>query len=280
MATSSARRAAPTLHDRLAGIGRAAGGALIFGLPMLMTMEMWRLGFAADRLRLALLIVAAMPLLVALSHRIGFERTFDWREDLRDALIAVAIGLVVSAAALVAFGVIAPDMTVDDLVGTLAMQTVPASLGALLGRSQFGGAASVREGPRALGGYLGQLFLMAVGALYLGLSVAPTDETMVIAFMMTPWHAVALVLASLGVMHAFVYAVAFHGGRAHATGGPWWRDALRFTLPGYAVCLLIAVWTLWSLGRLDGVGAASAVMVTVVLAFPAAVGAAAARLIL
>jgi hypothetical protein len=30
----------------LVGLGRAFGGALIFSLPMLMTMEMWWLGFS------------------------------------------------------------------------------------------------------------------------------------------------------------------------------------------------------------------------------------------
>ena len=34
------------------GLGRAAAGALIFGFPLLMTMEMWEFGFHMDRLKL------------------------------------------------------------------------------------------------------------------------------------------------------------------------------------------------------------------------------------
>ncbi|CAN7555305.1 DUF2391 family protein [Phenylobacterium sp. LjRoot225] len=35
------------------GLARAVAGALIFSFPLLMTMEMWQLGFYMDRLRLA-----------------------------------------------------------------------------------------------------------------------------------------------------------------------------------------------------------------------------------
>src|SRR3546814_19401144 len=59
----------------VAGLGRAFGGALIFALPMLMTMEMWWLGFYADRFRLALLLMLNFHLLVMLSRRAGFEAT-------------------------------------------------------------------------------------------------------------------------------------------------------------------------------------------------------------
>ncbi len=268
---------------QLAGLGRAGGGALIFGLPILMTRELWWLGFTADRLHLALLIAVAMPLLVLLSHRLGFEQTFGWRDDLRDALIAVAIGLATSALVLALFGVIAPGMPVDEVVGKLAMQTVPASFGALLGRSQFGESGADQVDPdqgRALAGYGGQLFLMAVGALYLGLSVAPTDEMMLIAYLMTPWHALALVATSIALMHGFIYALAFGGGRAHATGGPWWRDFYRFTVTGYDGGHQ-------DRDRREVVGLPvependeADEQAQRVLAFPAAIGAAAARLIL
>jgi uncharacterized membrane protein len=50
------------------GLARAFGGALVFSLPLLMTMEMWWLGFAMDRLRLALLLAVQLPLLVGLAR--------------------------------------------------------------------------------------------------------------------------------------------------------------------------------------------------------------------
>jgi uncharacterized membrane protein len=49
---------------------------------------------------------------------------------------------------------------------------------------------------------------------------------------------------------------------------------------GYAVVLCISLYVLWTFGRTDGMATAEVVMTTVVLAFPAALGAAAARLII
>ena len=73
-------------HRFLIALARAFGGALLFSLPMLMTMEMWSLGFYADRFRLALFIAVMIPLLVGLSHFAGFEPTFDWIDDVVDAV--------------------------------------------------------------------------------------------------------------------------------------------------------------------------------------------------
>ena len=75
----------------LAAIGRAFGGALVFALPMLMTMEMWWLGFSIGPWRLCLLTALLLPVLVGVSHFAGLEETFGWREDLRDAFVAYAV---------------------------------------------------------------------------------------------------------------------------------------------------------------------------------------------
>lgn len=278
----TAKQGAEGVRDHLVGLGRAAAGALIFGLPMLMTLELWQLGFVAEPLRLALLIALTMPLLVGLAHRVGFEESFGWREDLRDALIAVAIGLLTSAVVLAVFDVIRPGMPALEIVGKLALQTSSASIGALLARSQFGGGhdKAPRDGGdrRALSGYFGQLFLMAVGAIFLGLNIAPTDEVVVIARQMRPWHALALVGLSLALTHVFIYALAFRGGALH--GPAPWRDFLRFSVVGYAICLAISLYALWTYGRLDDLAPGPALTAIVVLAFPAAVGAASARMVL
>jgi putative integral membrane protein (TIGR02587 family) len=273
-------------------LGRAFGGALIFSLPMLMTMELWWLGFTMDRGRLALLMLVMLPVLVGLAHRVGFEETFGWREDLRDAFIALGMGIVASALILSLFGVIDGTMPAGEVVGKIAIQAVPASLGALLARSQLGdddgdrqsqdhhGSSGAEQESGPMAGYGGELFMMAIGALFLSLNVAPTEEMMLISYMMTPWHALALILLSLVLMHGFVYAVAFKGGSALSRDTPWFGDFLRFSIVGYILSLAISVFALWSFGRIDDLPLAALLMATIVLAFPASIGAAAARLIL
>ena len=51
------------IAERRRGEDDAFGGALLFGLPLLMTMEMWWLGFYIDRLRLLILpyTITAIP---------------------------------------------------------------------------------------------------------------------------------------------------------------------------------------------------------------------------
>ncbi|CDZ26713.1 Putative integral membrane protein TIGR02587 [Neorhizobium galegae bv. officinalis] len=279
----------------LIGLGRGAAGAMLFGIPMLMTMELWQLGFYIERWRLFLLLVVNIPLLILLAHRIGFERTSTFGEACRDATIAYGLGILISAAVLVMLGDIKPHMPLSEMLGKIAIQSVPASIGALLGRSQLGGQSENddreddgEEDGQGGGGvadeistsYSRELFLMAVGALFLNLNVAPTEEIILIAYKMTPWHALVTIALSIAIMHGFVYAVAFKGTHEISEETPWWHAFFRFTLPGYMVAMLISLYVLWTFGRLDDTAPTQMLMSAIVLSFPGAIGAAAARLIL
>lgn len=270
-------------QDRLflVGLARAAGGAILFSVPILMTMEMWELGFHMPPGRLALLLVATVPMLVGLSHFSGFEETFGWRDDAVDAFVALAVGFVASTAMLALFAVIGPGMSAREITGKVALQAVPASIGALLAQSQLGrahGDAERRKERQA--GYGGEVFMMAAGALFLAFSVAPTEEMALIAYQMTSWHAIALAVTSMLLMHAFVYSVDFRGQASAPEGTPTWSVFLRFTVVGYALALLMSLYMLWTFGQIADTSLVVIVKTTVVLGFPCAVGAAAARLIL
>lgn len=263
------------------GLARAFGGAIIFSLPLLMTMEMWWLGFYLDRVKLLLFMVLMIPFVVALDYFSGFEETASWREDLMDGMIAYGVGLTASFLVLLLFGLVDPGQPLREVVGKVAIQSVPASFGAVLANSQLAGDA---DGPgkrrRDQAGYGAQLFIMAAGAVFLAFNVAPTEEMILISFVMTPWHGVALVAASLLVMHGFVYASAFRGSPRVARGTPAWSLFLRNTVVGYVVALAVSAYVLWTFGRLEGGEPFGYLMMTLVLGFPAALGAAAARLII
>jgi putative integral membrane protein (TIGR02587 family) len=278
-----------------AGIARGVAGALLFALPMLMTMEMWELGGYMDRSRLFLLLLVNIPLLIILSDRVGFEQTSTWRQAIRDASIAYALGILSSALILVAMGVIKYDQSLHEIVGMIALQAVPASIGAMLGRSQLGGQSDEDDDEEGSSGgddddddpvheretsYTGELFLMAVGALFLSLNVAPTEEMILLSYKMTPWHALVIIAASLAVMHGFVYALSFKGSHDLVEGTPSWHAFVRFTLPGFLIAGLISAYCLWTFHRTDDIGSTQILMTVVILSFPGAIGAAAARLIL
>lgn len=267
----------------LVSLARAFGGALLFALPMLMTAEMWELGATMPPFRIALLMTLMLPLLVLLSYFAGFEATFSIKEDMVDALVAYAAGFGTGGVLLIMLGIIGPGTSLGVAVGSISLQAVPGSIGAMLAHSQLSAHADnddevERSTPTP--GYGGILFLMLVGALFFAFNLAPTEEVVQVAYRITSWHAVLMLVVSLSLMHAFVYAVQFRGEAELPSDTPWWSAFARFTVPGYAIALLISLYMLWTFGRLEGLSLSAAIIATMVLSLPAAVGAAAARLIL
>ena len=264
----------------LISLGRAFGGALIFSLPMLMTMEMWWLGFSMAQWKLALLLLVTIPLLIGLSHYMGFEETFGLKDDALDALVALAIGFFSAAVTLGVFAVLQTSMSAEEIIGKISIQAVPGSIGAMFAQSELGGNYKKRQERRRHAGYFGELFIMAAGALFLAFNVAPTEEIVLIGHQMSPWHSIALVLLSLFIMHAFVYSVEFQGSVPIPEGITRRSIFVRYTVVGYAVVLLMSAYILWTFGRIDDLAMGQVPSILIVLGFPAAVGAAAARLIL
>jgi len=262
------------------GLMRAFAGAVIFGLPILMTQEMWSLPLDMSPLRLALLIALFFPFLVALSWHVGFEETFSLTDDALDALVAFLVGFVASGVVLLLLGQLEPDEGLREFLGKVSLQAVPAGIGALLAQSQFG---QVDAEARMRGGreeYFSELFIMAVGALFLAFNVAPTEEVLIISQRLGGALTLLLALITLLTMHALVYGAAFRGQPLDHVHAPWWSVFARFTVVGYAISILLCAFLLWTFGRLDGMPLPVAMAAVVVLAFPAALGAASARLVL
>jgi putative integral membrane protein (TIGR02587 family) len=280
MSSVSGRRTS-TAADRkfFRGAARAAGGAIIFALPLLMTLEMWQIGTHIGPLRMVALLCAMLPLLVFLSSYSGFEPTRTICHDVVDAFVAIAIAAIAALATLAMLGVITFGRSLQGMLGLVGLQLVPGSIGALLAQSQLGSSdREDRSGRSRKHGYAGEIALMATGALFLGLNIAPTEEIAVLAARMSPVHVLVTVVVSVLLMHAFVFAVEFRGHHAGVAAG--WSAFLRFSVPGYLVSVAVSAFVLWIFGRLDETSALSTVTQSAVLAFPSAIGAAAARLIL
>jgi putative integral membrane protein (TIGR02587 family) len=269
-------------YDYAYSLARAFGGAIIFALPLLMTMEMWSIGTSVHPLRLLLFIAANFVVLVFLSRFGGFERTANMREDVLDALAAYTVGTLAAGAILWLFGLLSTAVAFDELVGMVAIQAVPASFGAMIARKQLTAGDPEEDGNEEKAarsaGYPGQLFLMLAGALFLAFNVAPTEEMILISYKMTPGHSLVLMLASLALLHILVFAVGF-AGQEEPEGFGIVRRFLLFTVPGYAIALAVSLYVLWTFGRVDGAALATVAGTVVVLGFPAAIGAAIARLV-
>lgn len=278
----------PSPHDQVASsnrqyavaLSRAFAGAAIFSLPLLMTMEMWWLGFALHPGRLLLFSLANLAMLYGLSHVAGFEASHNRLDDLLDAFAAYGVAAVTAFIILALFGVVETDMPAREIAGKVAIQAVPASFGAMIGAKLLGEGEEIEQEERHWReSYAGRLFLALAGAMFLCFTVAPTEEMRLIAFQMAPEGAFLLVLISLLALHAIVYLVGFPGqegrmGKSHLT------EVARHTLPAYAVSVLSCLFILWCLGSLEGASPIFAAMSVAVLGLPAAIGAGIARVVI
>lgn len=257
-------------------LGRAFAGAIIFSLPLLMTMEMWTFGHSLGPSMLLQFSLANMVMLFGLSKVAGFEESHYFLDDLLDALAAYAVGAMVSLGLLMLFGVIGPDTALDEAVGKVAVQAVPTSFGAMIGAKMMGEGEAVEKGQRWRDSYPGQLFLFAAGALFLSFPIAPTEEVRLISFQSTPWHILLLVLLSILLLHLILHVVGFRGqAERMGAGGLLWRQ----TLPGYGIAILICWYIMWTFGSTDGLDWPHLVMAVAVLGLPAAIGAGIARIV-
>lgn len=268
----------------LTGLARAFAGAILFGFALLMTMEIWHLGFSIDSIRLALFMFVAVPFLIGLSHYIGFEATFEPLDDVVDTFVAYAVGFITSAVMLFVFGIINFEMSWGEIIGKISIQAVIAAFGAMFAQSQLGKSGDqenneTEEHRKDETSYFGELFLMSVGAVFLAMSPAATEEMVLISYKMSDAHIIGLIVLTLVLMHAFVYSVGFQGQEAYRDKS-FFNIFLRFTIVGYAISLLVSLYLLWTFGLIDGMGAKEILRVTIVLGFPSALGAAASRLIL
>jgi len=265
-------------------IGAAFGGALLFSFPILVTMEMWALGPSINGFQFALLIVLWFPLLVGLSYYDGFEVTSGLFGDIIDTLVAFAVGFAAAAAVLTLFNIVNGSTAGSDFFSKVSLLALPASLGALLAQSLLmidDQAEAEAEERKFRTTYCGQLFLMLAGGVFLSMSVAPTEEIMLIGFKMTWWHAAAVMLFSIAAMHAFIHAVEYSGhSNALSPDESELSVFIRYTVVGYALVLIVSYYILWTFGSIAGMELAQQIKTTVVLGVPAAFGASASRLIL
>ncbi len=259
-------------------LGRALAGAIIFSLPLLMTMEMWWLGFYLAPWRLLQFLVANMIMLYFLSRIAGFEQSHNWLDDILDAFAAYAVAAIAATALLCLIGAIRPGMTPVEAAGMVMVQAFPASFGAMIGAKLLGEGERIEAQEHWRRTYSGQMFLMLAGAMFLSFTVAPTEEMILIAYQMTAWQGLALVILSVAALHAILYLVGFLGQEVRSEESAA-AALLRHSLPGYGIAVAACVYVLWSFGRVDGSDMFHIAMSVAVLGFPASVGAGIARIV-
>jgi putative integral membrane protein (TIGR02587 family) len=265
---------------------RAFSGAYIFGIPLLFTMEMWWLGEFVAQWKLLVFVGVAILANLGLTYVAGFKRESTFVTTVDEAIDAVAVGVVAATVMLLVLNQIRPGDPLEGIVGKIVVQAVPLSIGASVANQVFGtNGEKTRQGDAGNGkptlkpwqALFSDVGATMIGGVFVGFSIAPTEEIPMLASALNYSHLMALVGFSLLLSYGIVFASGFD---EPSPGGLFQRPFTETAL-AYLVALVVAFVMLYLFNqfRLDD-PLLSIVEQTLVLAVPTTVGGAAGRLVI
>ncbi len=268
-------------------LARAVGGAMLFGIPLLFTMEMWWIGESMQRAALLGFLAVVFLVNVALARLSGFRREQDTlASDIGQAIEAMAIAALLSLAVLAALGRLGSRAGIEATLGEIAVQVIPLSLGAMVANLVFAPGSDRAHGDDGdeLGSPVSELLndvgATFAGAIFIGFAIAPTEEIPMLAAGLDIWNLLAVLALSLLAGYLIVFASGFdpsHHGPHH--GGLFQRP-LSETILAYVVSLIAALVMLIGFGQLSlDDPALSIVTKLLILGVPASIGGAAGRVV-
>lgn len=261
----------------LAEQGRGIVGALlVVGVADLYTMEMWWHGWQLPAWHLVVYAVGGLGTVLLIANYVGFRDTgeddpaeglgSDFAELLLQSFLAAAIVLVL-------FGVVDQTSSLLVIARQMLVYVVPLGLGAAMANELLTGEPDRGEVvfPKNLG-------LFALGAAFIVGPISPTEEMELIATHAGWWRLAAFVPASVVVTYLMLFELEFKGQRRRVRS----RSRIRLladAVTAYAVALVVAAGLLASYGHFMGSPVEIWLQETVVLGFPATIGASAAQVV-
>ncbi len=266
---------------------RAVSGGLLFGVPLLYTMEIWWTGTHTTPIRMLTILALLTMVLLLLMMTAGFRTRRDVQvlDALADTVEALAIGLVVTSAVLFLLRQITFETPARTMLGTIIWESVPFCLGIGVTRFILGDGDSSDESESSDGeddrdawtATLGDLGATVIGAAFIVLSIAPTDEIPMLASSMNPEWLLVMMVASLLASYGIVFVAGFTRQDNRQTQPGVLQRPITETLIAYLIGLLVSV-ALLTLFQRGGDPMSDLLTRTIVLGFPAAVGGAVGRL--
>lgn len=287
-------RLGPWQRERHAWV-RAFSGAFLFGAPLLYTMEMWQIGLYIERWKLFAFLALALLANLGLNYFAGFRS--EWPSligAVNQSVDAVMVGIVAATAVLLVLNRVNFDEPFDSIIGQISLQVVPLSLGAsianaVLGQHQQGGQQQdqdpgnlqKRHHGNSWQATLNDLGATVAGGIFVGFSVAPTEEIPMLAGELGYVHKLALIGLSLVVTYGIVFASGFDPEQAGPRAEGIFQHPITETAMSYIVSLLVALVALVlfdHIERHDPITDMVAQMV--VLGFVTSIGGAAGRVVI
>jgi putative integral membrane protein (TIGR02587 family) len=279
-------RTAHGWRDELRDQVRGFAGGMLFGIPLLFTMEVWWVGSHAPAGELAAVLALTLVVVFLLNRLAGFrdDKPRTTAQAAQDSVESVAMGLLVSALVLVALRELTLTTPLDEALGKVVYHSVTASIGVSLAAQFFRGSADTTEddGDGSGGGLAGtvvDLGATAIGAMFVCSAIAPTDEIPMLSGGTSPAWLLVVMAFSLVVSYCVVFVSGFANEKQRrAQQGVLQRPATE-TMAAYLVALMVAALMLVVFKRVDLAEAWHIWLPDVLLlGLPAAVGGAAGRL--
>jgi putative integral membrane protein (TIGR02587 family) len=266
---------------------RAVSGGLLFGIPLLYTMEVWWVGsYTAPSRVLGVLLLSFLPVWF-LNKTSGFRSGSDVRfaDAAMDAIETVAIGIVSAAALLFLLKELTLTTPLNEAVGKVAFEAMPFAIGTALaqhflrrGRDESDDDNTATDDSE-WHATVADIGATLIGAIFIGFNIAPTDEVPMISSALGPYALVAVILVSLVVSFCIVFVAGFSNEDQRKSQRGLFQHPISETVACYLVSLIAAGVMLWYFQRFDASAPWQATMShIIVLGLPASVGGAAGRL--
>ena len=278
-----------TWRDELRDQVRGLSGGLLFGIPLLFTMEVWWVGAHTSVRQLAGLLALTFVVVVVLNRVASFRSEEDHTiaDALFDAVDAVAMGLLVSLLVLVVIREVGPDVPPAEGLSKVIYHGLTASIGVALAGQFFHGAKDVADGDDGGdGGDQGELLgtvvdlgATALGVIFVASAIAPTDEIPMIEAVTAPGWLLVVVGFSLAASYCVVFVSGFANQEQRRLQKGVLQHPVTETVVAYLVSLLVCGVLLVIYQRIDLAGSWQLWLPDVVLlGLPGAIGGAAGRL--
>ena len=277
------------LQESLKEYGRGITGGLLFSLPMLYTMELWWAGFIANSIQLIIYFTVGIVLLLIYNRYVGMRPDHSFLEGLLESLEEMGLGIILTVFILWITGRITECMSMSEISGKIVVEAITVAIGISVGKSQLASDDDdddddddKKEEDKDLRhpNMMRAMGIALCGSILVASNVAPTEEVVVIAMEAEYFKLFMIALISIGIGGGVLYFMNFTGTDKIVLEPHRHRKALFGTLIMYTIALSSSAFMLCFFGRFVGLGLDGIIAETIVLGFPAAIGASAGRLLI
>ena len=266
------------LTEQIRGI---TGGLLVVGLTFHYTMETWWLGWTLPLPYLFAYALVGLALVIVVTRRVGFhgeEQEGDNKHDPWYIGLAFAEILLQSFIAsyimLLILGIIDLNSSPNLVMRLGLIEVVPLGFGAAMANRVFGGDGEEAEHE---GEFPRNVAVFAIGALFIASPIAPTQEIELIAVHMDWFRYGLLVALTLVLVYLLLFELQFKGHAARVATDLRFQVGTTFVV--YFVGTTVSFFLLLGFGHFGSGGPALWYQATIILAFPASLGAAASEVV-